>query len=112
MLFKRYVAQLTGAIDVEHLLHRLGTQSSIGLPLLVLDRIDRRAGEEEDAPIQPAFLRVGEVGDNIPLVEAAGAGNHSRPDVRQGPAERMFGSAPFGPVGTDEGCPRANRSSL
>ncbi len=86
MLLHRHALQLARAVDVDRLDHRLEPDARVGLAVLSLDRVDRRAGEEQHVLGDPLRFEVLEVEDDVALVERTGAGDHRGVDARRSAA--------------------------
>ncbi len=88
-------------MDLDRLEHRLEPDARVGLAVLGLDRVDRRAGQEQDVLGDPLRFQVLQVEDQVALVERAGAGDHRGVDAGDRPREGLFRGVPFRAVGAD-----------
>src|SRR5438477_4174442 len=99
-------------MDFEGLGHCFGSEFWIRVAFKIFDRVDGRAGEEQNVFDHATFLRVGEVGPDVALIEASGAHNHDRFYSRKRPAEGRFRRLPFLTVRFQERQAWLDRGSL
>ena len=112
MLRGRGARQLSRAMDFDSLHHRFGAEPGVGFAAGILDRINGRACQEEDAFGEAAFFGIGQVQPDVPLVQRAGPNDHGRfaPGKRTG--QDMLGSNPFRAVRPKEWKPGFDRRGL
>ena len=82
--------------------HGIQADARVGLAALVLDGIDRGAGQEQDVLGDPLGLDILEVEDQVSLIESTRAGDHRGIDSGDRPRECLFRGEPFGSVGADD----------
>src|SRR5229473_1543543 len=112
MLILASAAQLAGSVHCKRLLHCTRPEGGIWFSIDSDNRVDGRAGKEENLVRLSVRLGLLEIHNDVALIEATGSGDHRWRDAIDWTNKRFFGRDPFASVRTNKWCSISNRGRL
>jgi len=82
---------------LESLHHGFRPQPRVWHAIGILDRIDGRAGQQQDGLGQPALFGVNQIQNNVALVQSTGPSDHGGPNAGDVACQYSLGSLPLLP---------------